>query len=170
MSVYNFLVTPPGEGFTFNLEEGTATRNNSFRADEGVVGGCSYAAQLNDGSFVQLYTSADKTVQLAASGSVIGYIDGDVIYENPSGTQTTGNYTRARANVVLVGYSIHKVKMIAANAAVGPGDSLALDSTKLGFDKEEDTTTNIIALETAGASSGLPILALVKGPIVNEAD
>ena len=92
MSVYQFLVAKEGEGVSLSLEEGTATRVTNFRADEGVTSGCTYGSQLSDGSLVQIYTGADKTVQLAATGIVIGYIDGDIIYENPTSTQTTGNY------------------------------------------------------------------------------
>lgn len=158
------------EQITFDVEEGNFTRNDAMLTDKGISGGGSFATEVTDGMAVQIYVGADMTVQKAASGIVIGFVDGPVRGGLPKSTLTTGNYTRRYANVTLQGFKLIRVKLVAANAAVGPGDYLALDSTKIGYDKEEDTTSNVIAMETAGASSGLSIWALEKGVIANEAD
>ena len=170
MSVYMYLVAKEGEGMSFNLEEGNFTRG-TFRADEGVAKGGTYAAEIEDGDFVEIVTTADKCVQKAATGIKIGYMDGDPLYTNPSSSLTSGNYTRATGNIILMGGNVHKVKLDAGNQKVAPGDYLAIDTTnKNALDKEEDTTTNIIALEAADASSGKAILAFVRGNPVTEAD
>ena len=73
-----------------------------------------------------------------------------------------------------MGGNVHKVKLDAANQAITPGTYLAIDTTnKNGFDKEEDAAsqpTNVIALESADASSGASILAFVVGRPVVEND
>lgn len=160
------------EQFTFDIEEGNFTRNNELITDKGIAKGGSFATPVSDGMAVQIYVSSgvDMTLQKAASGTVVGFVDGPLRGPLPKATASSGNYVRRYANVTLVGYRLIRVKLVAANAAVAPGDSLALDSTKMGYDKEEDTTSNVIAMETAGASSGLAIWALEKGPIANEAD
>ena len=174
MSEYMHLVAREGEGFAMFLEEGNFTRNDNFRGDNGITRGGSYAAQVNNGDLVQIYTGADRTVEKSSTGITIGYVDGEPIYENPAASATSGNYTRARGNIVLMGGNVHKVKLDAANQAITPGTYLAIDTTnKNGFDKEEDAAsqpTNVIALESADASSGVSILAFVVGIPVVEND
>lgn len=156
---------------TFDLEEGNFTRNDSLITDKGIAKGGSFAAEVSEGEFVQIYTSADNTVQTAASGIVIGFLDGPARGRLPAASKNSGQYTRRYGNITLVGFRKIRAKLVAANAAVAPGDYLALDSTKIGFDKEEDNTTStVIALETADSSTGKAIWALEKGPVPNEAD
>jgi hypothetical protein len=160
------------EQFTFDIEEGNFTRNDSMITDKGIAKGGSFATEVTDGMAVQIYvsTGVDMTLQKGASGTVVGFVDGPLRGALPKATASSGTYTRRYANVTLVGYRLIRVKLVAGNAAVAPGDSLAIDSTKIGYDKEEDSTTNVIAMETAGASSGLAIWALEKGVAANEAD
>jgi hypothetical protein len=151
-------------GETFDLEEGNFTYNEKtlLKSGEYREGG-SFASQLDDGDFVEICTSADKTVQLSASGIQIGFIDGDPRGPLPGESKTSGNYTRRYGNIVLVGWKRVRVKLIATNQAVSPGDYLGIASGKNVMDKEEDTTTNIVAIESADASSGIYIDALAKG-------
>lgn len=158
---------------TFNLEEGNFTRNDELISDKGLVGGGSFAAGLKSGDFVEISTAADKTVALAANGIVIGFLDGPARGRLPSTSKNSGQYTRRYGNITLVGYRKIRVKLVAANAEIACGDYLALDSTKIGFDKEEDVQsqpTNVVAIEAAAATSGKTIWALERGPVVNEAD
>jgi hypothetical protein len=171
MSAYMYFVAKGSDGITFNLEEGNFTRSETYRGDNGVIGGGSYQYQLADGDMVELYTSADMTVQKSATGTQVGFIDGDPIYENPASSLTSGNYTRAKANVVVMGADLYKVKLDASNQAISVGHYLAIDTTnKNVFDREEDTTTNIIAVEAAAQNSGATIRALVFGRPAVEAD
>ena len=173
MSAYMYLVAKEGEGFSMYLEEGNFTRNNALLTDSGIAGGGSFAAQLSDGDLVQIYANAstDRVCQKSASGLEIGYLDGDPVGALPAASANSGAYTRRKGNVVLMGGRVHKVKLDAANQAITAGDSLAIDTTnKNAFDKEEDTTSNVIALESAGASSGASILAFVVGVPTVEAD
>lgn len=158
------------EQATFDLEEGNFTRNDAVITDKGLVGGGSFAAEVSEGEFVEIYTGADNTVQTAASGITIGFMDGPARGAIPKSSLTSGQYTRRYGNITLVGWRKIRAKLVAANAAVSPGNYLALDSTKIGFDKEEDTTSNVIAIESAGPSSGKAIWALEKGPVPNELD
>ena len=158
------------EQFTFDLEEGNFTVNTAMLTTKGIAKGGSFAAEIKEGQPVQIYTSADMTVQLGASGTVIGFMDGPARGALPTSSLTSGNYTRRYGNITLVGYRLIRVKLVAGNATVSVGDSLAIDSTKLGFDKEEDTTSNVLAMEAASSSSGKYIWALEKGTLANEAD
>lgn len=163
------------EQITFDIEEGNFTRNDSLLTDKGIAKGGSFATEVTEGMAVQIYvsTGVDMTLEKAASGIVVGFVDGPLRGGLPKATANSGTYTRRYANVTLVGYKLIRVKLVAGNAAVAPGDYLALDSTKIGYDKEEDSAsqpTNVIALETAGASSGLAIWALEGGNVANEAD
>lgn len=158
------------EQFSFDVEEGNFTRNNAILSDKGIVGGGSFATEVTDGMWVEVYTGADMCVQKAASGIQIGFVDGDLRGALPASSLTSGNYTRRYANITLVGFKLIRAKLVAANGAVSPGDYLAIDSTKVGYDKEEDTTSNVVALETAGASSGKAIWALEKGAAASEGD
>ena len=174
MTMYTRKVANQGEGFSFSVEEGTFTRSETLLTDSGIMGGGSFGGQVSDGQFVEIYTGADRAVTAASTGMIIGVIDGDPVGMLPSATTTSGGYTRRKVNVLVTGGDIYKVRLDAANAAITPGYQLAMDGTNIDRVDYEDgvasgtlTSTSVIpgigmiALESAAASSGDSILALV---------
>jgi hypothetical protein len=154
---------------TFELEEGDFTYADVL-TQRGKEAGGSFASQLSKGKFLQIYTEADKTLQLASNGIKVGLLVGDPEGPLPTTNATAGTYARRYGPVLLFG-DLARLKLDDANTAIKPGDYLAIDGTnKDSLDKEEDTTSNIIALEAAAASSGAEIQCLVLGPPADEAD
>lgn len=157
-------------GETFLIEEGNFTYNEKTLTHGGYEEGGSFASQLNDGDFVEIYTEADRTLQKSASGIQVGFIDGDPRGDLPYANKTSGNYVRRKANIELIGWKRITVKLISTNQAIKPGDYLGIAAGKNVMDKEEDASTNVVAIQAAGASSGKTIEALAKGPFQAVAD
>lgn len=166
-----YLVAKGTDGYTLDLEEGNFTYNAKTITQTGYAKGGSFASELQDGDLVEIYASADKCVQKSATGVQVGFIDGDPVGPIPGSTLSSGNYTRRQANIVAPGADFYKIQLDASNQAIVPGYYLAIDTTnKDAFDKEEDTTSNIVALESAAATSGDSILCLVYGKPAVEGD
>lgn len=158
-------------GETFDLEEGNFTYNEKTLIQSGEYReGGTFASQLDDGDFVEICTTADRTVQKSASGIQIGFIDGDPKGPLPASSKSSGAYTRRYGNITLVGWERIRVKLTDTNAEIDPGMYLGVAAGKNEMDKEEDTTTNVVAIESAASSSGLYIDALAKGPVQAVAD
>lgn len=157
---------------TFNLEEGNFTRNDDFLSDQGPTKGGSFASQLKVGDEVQIYTGADMTVQALTNGIAIGRIANRPEYTVlPKVTTNSGGYVRRIATVELDG-TIDRVKLADNNQLITPGTYLAVAAGKTSlYDKDEDSqTTNLIALQSAGASSGKYIRVLRLGQSAVAAD
>lgn len=158
-------------GVTFYFEEGNFTRNENMDTDFGPSKGGSFASRMQDGMEVQICSSADWTVEKLASGIAIGRVNSPVIEGDlPRANANSGTYQRRFGRVEVDG-SIARVKLIATNQQIAAGDPLAVSGAgKTEYDKEEDTTTNVYALEAAAANSGKYIDVFRKGVSQNVAD
>ena len=170
METYDQDVTGEKKIITFDAEEGNFTASTVLTR-RGYADGGSFAAELLPGTEVEIVTTVDKCVQKAASGIYIGKVvtfpDGAI----PSTTKASGAYVRRVVGVELAYGHIVRRKLISTNQAVSPGDYIALaNAAKTQFDKEEDTTSNLIALEAAGASSGKYIDCWQIGKAQTQAD
>lgn len=158
-------------GKSVGLEEGdyTYVEKQLLRSGQ-YTEGASLTSEITDGMHVQIYTGASKTVQKAASGIHIGFIDGDPRGGFPSESKTSGNYQRRVGNLILQGWVPVTLKLASTHDAINPGDYLALATSKKEYVKEEDTTTNIVAFQIKGANESGYIEALQKGPAQAAAD
>lgn len=158
-------------GVTFYVEEGNFTRNELMDTDFGPSKGGSFASRAKEGMEVQIYASADNTVAPLSTGIAIGRINSPRLQGSlPKSSQLSGAYTRRRCRVELDG-DLGKVELLSTNQAISPGDALGMstsDTTK--YDKEEDTTTNVYALESAEANAGGFIRVFRKGVTQKVAD
>lgn len=144
------------------LEEGNFTFSETLDTIQGELPGGSFASRVGKNIEVQIYTGADRTVQIFTSGINIG-----ATRESPKGTLpksslTSGNYERRTSLIDLYG-ELEWIPIASDNAAISPGDYLAVISGGAYYDKEEDTTTNVVAFESRSSSEGGSILAIRLG-------
>jgi hypothetical protein len=146
------------------LEEGNFTYSATLDTIYGEAPGGSFAARVGKNTEVQIYTGADRTVQVLSTGTSIGVTRTQPKGTLPRANKTSGNYPRRQATLDLYG-ELEWVPLAADNAAISPGDHLALADAQ-HYEKEEDaptTSTNLRAFESRDASQGGSILAIRLG-------
>lgn len=145
------------------LEEGNFTYSATLDTIYGEVPGGSFASRIGKNTEVQIYTGADRTVQVFSNGISVGVTRTKPKGTLPTANKTSGNYPRRQATIDLYG-ELEWVPIASDNAAINPGDYLALATGDAQhYDKEEDTTTNLVAFESRDASEGGSILAIRLG-------
>lgn len=157
-------------GETFELEEGNFTYNPKTLTHKGYTEGGSFTGELTEGDFVEINPNADRCVRKSASGIQIGFLDGDPDGDLPIESKTSGNYVKRIGNIALQGWELITIQLSSTNQQITPGTYLGIAADKKTMDKEEDTTTNIVAIQSAAANSGIKIEALQKGPAQAVAD
>jgi hypothetical protein len=146
------------------LEEGNFTYNAELDTIKGELPGGSFASRIGKNTEVQIYTGADRTVQVFSNGIHIGATRTKPEGELPKASKTSGNYQRRTAGIDLVG-EFEWLPLVDDNAAINPGDYLALANAKQ-YDKEEDAAaqpTALVAFESRDSSEGGSILAIRLG-------
>lgn len=166
----NISSSKPNKTFFYN--EGTATYYETVDTVLGPVAGVLFAQRGDKGTEVQIDTTYDMTVEPLTSGVAVGRVtSADPEGALPKSTKTEGNYTMRRVRVEVDG-EIDRLELADTHAAITPGDCLAVDRTdKKKYVKEEDTTTNLYALQAKDSNEGGFIIALRKrGPSQMAAD
>lgn len=148
------------------LEEGNFTYSATLDTIYGEAPGGSFAARVGKNTEVQIYTGADRTVQVLSNGTSIGVTRTQPKGTLPRASKNSGAYPRRQATIDLYG-ELEWVPLAADNAAISPGDHLALDTGDAQhYDKEEDAATyptNLVAFESRDTSQGGSILAIRLG-------
>lgn len=144
------------------LEEGNFTYNAEMDTIDGERRGGSFTARVGKNIEVQIYTGADRTVQVFSTGINIGATRIKPEGTLPTESKTSGNYERRTSLIDLYG-ELEQLPLAADNAAISPGNYLAVVSGGAYYDKEEDTTTKLVAFESRDASAGGSILAIRLG-------
>lgn len=143
---------------TFYLNEGTFTVNTAMLTNEGTKTGGAFAGMVSEGMEVEIDTTYDVTVKPYSSGINIGIV-GKPEGELPKATLSVPNYVMRIAAVDIDG-ELDWIKMADTHAAVTPGLYLANATTADEYVVEEDTTTNIIALQSRAQNETGYILVL----------
>jgi hypothetical protein len=146
---------------TFSLNEGTFTVNNEMLTNEGNKTGGSFASMIKKGMEVEIDTTYDTTVKPYSSGISIGIV-GIPEGELPKATLSVPNYVMRIASVDVDG-ELDWIKMADTHVAVTPGLYLANAAAADEYVVEEDTTTNIIALQGRAENETGYILVLRRG-------
>jgi hypothetical protein len=144
------------------LEEGNFTYNATLDTIYGEAPGGSFAARVGKNTEVQIYTGADRTVQVLSNGTSIGVTRTQPKGTLPRASKISGAYPRRQATIDLYG-ELEWVPLAADNAAISPGDKLVLADAQ-HYEKEEDAVaSNLVAFESRDASQGGSILAIRLG-------
>lgn len=145
------------------LEEGNFTFSEELDTIYGEVPGGSFASRIGKNTEVQVYTGADRTVQVLSTGISVGVTRTQPKGTLPNANKTSGNYPRRQATIDLYG-ELEWIPLADDNAAISPGDYLALATGDAQhYDKEEDAgnqPTALVAFESRDSSEGGSILAI----------
>lgn len=144
------------------LEEGNFTYSETLDTIQGELPGGSFASRVGKNIEVQIYTEADRTVQVFSSGINIGVTRDIPKGQLPTSSKSSGAYERRSTVIDLYG-ELEWIPIASDNAAIKPGDYLAVTSGGAYYDKEEDTTSNVVAFEARDSSAGGSILAIRLG-------
>lgn len=144
---------------TFFLYEGNFTRNDDMLTDQGPAKGGSYATTMDEYTEVQINTSYDMHVEPLASGVPIGRIaNRPEVVKLPKISTIFASLTdeQKRIATVEVDGTIDYVKVVHDNAAIAPGDAVAVATGhKNAYNKEEDAVTKYAyALTTVAQNAG----------------
>lgn len=155
---------------TFKCNEGAFTRNNEMETILGQSQGGSFASPMKKGMSVQIDTGEDVCVAPLSTGIPIGTLGSKPEGELPSASAAEHAYEKRIAPVDIDG-ELDWIQLKDTHAAVAPGTYLALDRSDASvYVVEEDTTTNVIALQTRAENETGYVLAFCKGPSQRAAD
>lgn len=150
-------------GISVYLNEGNFTFNPEMDTIKGELPGGTFASRIGKNTEVEIDPSADYTVKKFVNGISIGVTRTKPQGTLPRASKTAGQYEKRTAGLDLYG-EIEQIPLVDDNAAIVPGNYLALATgNSKQYDKEEDTTTNLVAFQIRGASEGGSILAIRLG-------
>lgn len=153
-------------GIRVYLNEGNFTFNPEMDTIQGELPGGTFASRIGKNTEVEIDPNNDLTVRTFSSGISIGVTRTKPKGTLPRASKTAGQYKKRTAGMDLYG-EVEQIPLVSDNAAIKPGDYLALATGNAKqYDKEEDTssvTTNLVAFQSRGASEGGSILAIRLG-------
>jgi len=130
---------------TFFLNVGNFTRDEDMLTDQGPAKGGSYATDIPEYTEVQINTTYDNTVEPLTTGVPIGRVGNRMeVVKLPKVTTTYANLTDEQKPIatIEVDGTIDYVKVVHDNAAIAPGDAVAIATGhKDAYNKEEDAVT-----------------------------
>lgn len=145
------------------IEEGNFTYSETLDTINGEMPGGSFASRVGRNKEIQIYTEADRTVQLFSTGINIGVTRTGPRGQLPKSSLTSGNYERRKTSIDLYG-ELEFIPLADTHAAIKPGDYLALETGDAEhYVKEEDTTSNLVAFEARSENETGSILAIRIG-------
>ena len=156
---------------SFYCNEGAFTYNAEVETIEGKKVGGAFAAPMKKGMTVQIDTDSDMTVEPFSAGIAIGTLSSTPKGDLPRANKAEHAYLMRLANVELdPDIELDWVKLADTHAAVAPGTYLAHSTNKDEYVVEEDTTTNVIALQTRALNETGYVLVIKRGASQNAAD
>ncbi len=147
-------------------EEGNFTYSATLDTIHGELPGGSFASRVGRNVEVQIYTEADRTVEIFSTGINIG-----VTRDIPKGTlpkanANSGTYER-RTNLIDLYGELEFIPLPSTHDAIKSGDYLVLDTADAShYVKGEDAgdaTSNLVAFEARAQNEGGSILAIRLG-------
>lgn len=162
--------TDESAGVTFYVNEGAFTRNEEMDTDEGLKRGGAFATPGKKGMEMQICTSKDRCVEPLSTGIPIGRLMARPKGNLPRADAAEFAYPMRKEKLQIYG-ELDWIQLVDTHAEVTPGTYLAVDRTDPSkYVIEEDSATDIIALETRAVNETGNILVLRKGAAQRAAD
>lgn len=162
--------TNESQGVTFFVNEGAFTRNEEMDTDEGLKRGGAFAKPGRKGMEMQICTSKDRCIEPLSTGIPIGRLMARPKGNLPRANAAEFAYPMRKEKIEVYG-ELDWIQLADVHGQVTPGTYLAVDRSDPSlYVIEEDTTTNMIALETRAENETGNILVFRRGPVQRAAD